>query len=86
MLPRPHPRVLARKTGTETVLVSMESGEVYSLTPTASRLWELLGHAGNREDLLAAMLAEYEVEPAVLERDLDETLKSLSAAGLLVSP
>lgn len=53
------------------------------LNEVSAFLWEKLQEETTREALLAALLAEYDVEPQVAEKDLDALLKRFSEYGLL---
>ena len=56
-----------------------------TLNETGSFLWENLKNEISKEELLNALLSEYEVEKSVAEADVDEFLKILSEKGLLES-
>ena len=46
-------------------------------------LWDLLEKGCERADLVAALLAKYDVEREIVERDVDLFLKKLTQAGLI---
>ena len=53
------------------------------LNVTGKFLWEKLLTDCTREELLAAMVAEYEIDEATASRDLDAFLASLDSFGAL---
>ena len=67
----------------ECVLLNTKSGEYYSLNPVGTRLFELLKSGSHREEVLQAMLADYEVGEAELAADLDKLVNELESSGLL---
>ena len=67
----------------ETVVMSLETGDFFSLTGTAQSIWRLLDGTRDRAAILAALAAEYDAPAAELEADLDPFLADLFAAGLL---
>lgn len=75
--------VLSRTVGTETVLLNLGTSTYLSLDPVGGRFWELIGQGNDFHQAMAAMLAEYDVEPAELEKDLQELCVELRGAGLL---
>lgn len=75
--------VLSRTVGTETVLLNLGTSTYLSLDPVGGRFWELIGQGNDFQQAMTAMLEEYEVEPAELERDLLELCAELRGAGLL---
>lgn len=86
---RPSPNVVFRRVGDEAVLVPLTQNVgnldwVYTLSPVAARVWQLLDEARPVEDLVAAVCEEYDVEPDVATADVTELLSSLSEAGLIV--
>jgi hypothetical protein len=75
--------VLSRVVGTETVLLNLGTSTYLSLDSVGGRFWELIGQGKDFQQAMTAMLEEYEVEPAELERDLQELCVELRSAGLL---
>jgi len=75
--------VLSRTVGTETVLLNLSTSTYLSLDPVGGRFWELIGQGNNFQQAMTAMLEEYDVEEAELEKDLLELCADLRKAGLL---
>jgi len=67
----------------ETVVMSLDSGDFFSLSGTARAIWELLDGTCDRDGIVAALAAEYEIEPDTVAGDVDAFLAQLSAAGLI---
>lgn len=67
----------------EIVLLNVETGLYFGLDAVGARIWTLLGEGVDSEECLAAaMLEEYDVEPAELRADLAAFLDRLIAKGL----
>ncbi|GAA4762070.1 PqqD family protein [Novosphingobium ginsenosidimutans] len=67
----------------EVVVMSLASGDFFSLTGTARSIWLALDAQNDRAGLIAALAAEYGVEPSAIAQDVDPFLAQLAAAGLL---
>ena len=75
--------VLAQELAGETVLLDLASESYFGLDSVGTRVWQLLGEGAEQEQVVAALLEEYEVERAVLERDITDLLGRLAEAGLI---
>jgi len=53
------------------------------LDEVGARIWALLKEHGELQTVFEAMLAEYDVEPRELEKDLLELVERLLEAGLV---
>ena len=70
----------------ETVLLDLERQHYFSLDEVGARVWALLGeHGGDVEGVVAAMLAEFDVDEQTLRRDVDALIAQLRSAGLVVA-
>lgn len=67
----------------ETVLLSLDKGEYFSLNPTGAFLWRQLSSEQTLEHLCAAAAAEFGVETEKVEGDIRSFLADMSEAGLL---
>lgn len=77
-------KVVARELGDEFVLLNLESGTYFGMNEVGGRAWELLGRDGmNLAELCEAMGKNYEVDPEVLAKDLEELFASLVENGLV---
>lgn len=78
------PGVVFREVGGEAVLLDLASERYFTLDATGTRMWALLAEHGETAEVVRRLLAEYEVDEAVLARDLDELVDRLAAEGLVV--
>lgn len=67
----------------EVVVMSLESGDFFSLTGTARAIWLALDQHHDRAGLVAALAVEFGTEPAEIAPDVDAFLGQLGTAGLL---
>jgi hypothetical protein len=79
--------VLRQIAGTWAVLpigdATLDFNGMLTLNESGVLLWQRLEQGCTREDLVAALLAEYEVTRPVAEVDVDEFLDKLIQAGCL---
>lgn len=76
--------VVVRELDGEAVLLDLAHGTYFGLDEVGTRAWQLLTEHTRLESVFAAMLEEYDVAPATLERDLVDLVGELTANGLLV--
>jgi hypothetical protein len=69
--------------GGEAAILNMRNGVYYGLDSVGARVWDLIQQPLCVADLHAAVLREYDVEPARCEHDLLALLQSLLAEGLI---
>ncbi|HVY27473.1 MAG TPA: PqqD family protein [Polyangiaceae bacterium] len=67
----------------EAVLLDLKRGVYYSLDPVGSRFWELLRAGSDLATARECLLAEYDVTPDQLGRDLERLVEDLAQRGLL---
>jgi hypothetical protein len=67
----------------EAVLLDLKRGVYYSLDPVGSRFWELLRAGSDLDAARERLLAEYDVTPDQLGRDLERLVADLAQRGLL---
>lgn len=77
-----------REVAGETLLVpvgqaTLSLNGMLVLNGSGKLLWERIPAAGTEEDLVAAVLEEYEVDRQTAERDVREFLDSLRKLGIL---
>lgn len=91
MVPRPEqrfacsPDVVSRVIDGEAVLLDLSSGRYLGLNDVATRVWELVAKGERFEAIRAALLAEFDVPPEILERDLDALFTEMVTRGLVRS-
>lgn len=77
--------VISKQVGDEITLVHVESTYYYGLNPTGTFVWNLLEqHDAAFEELVAAVSAEYEVEPATIRSDIQSLLQELVREQLIL--
>lgn len=62
---------------------ALDFNGMITLNETGSFLWELLKNETTEEELLKAMLAEYEVDEVTARAGIEKFVKRLSEEGLL---
>ena len=80
--------LIKREIAGDTILVPVgqavyDSNGLFMLNELGAFLWDRLPQAEDEEDLLRAILAEYEVEEATARADLARFLDKLRDMGLL---
>ena len=76
--------VLSNKLADEEAILNLKSGVYYGLDPVGARVWELVQTPISLAKLLETLLAEYDVEPGRLRRDITALLEKLLSEGLVV--
>ena len=69
--------------GEESAILNMKNSVYYGMNAVGTRIWSLLKEPRTVQELRDAVLDEYDVEPAVCERDLLELLEQLRREGLI---
>lgn len=67
----------------EVVVMSLDSGDFFSLTGTAGAVWALIDGTRTRAELLADLATQFSCDAADISADVDAFLAELAAAGLL---
>jgi len=80
------PRQISTAMGAEQAILQLDSGKYFGLNPVGARVWQLLAQPRTVSEVLATLLAEYEVPADRCRADLLALLHKLHAAGLLVVP
>ena len=75
--------VLFQQLQDEAVLLNLGSGQYFGLDPVGTRIWNLLAEGKPLADVVATIVAEYEVETGKCETDLLKLLGDLEAQGLV---
>lgn len=68
---------LSTRVGDDLVMMSAAQGNYLRLSAVGARVWELLEQPQSREDLHAALIAEYDVSPDECRRAIDDFLTTL---------
>lgn len=80
------PDVISQSVNKEMVLLDMESEHYFGLDAIGARIWSLLQSESSVRSIFETLLAEYDVSPEVLTKDLEEFLDRLNDDGLLSFP
>lgn len=75
--------VLFREIEREAVLLETRTGRYYGLNEVGTRIWQLLHHLRDVQQVHHELLREYEVAPDALWRDLLGFVGTLTSRGLL---
>ena len=68
---------LAAKVGDELVMMSAAKGNYIGLSEVGARIWELIETPRTIESLCEALVAEYDVDPAICRAEVDTFLSTL---------
>ena len=82
---RPDPDVITQLVEGETVLVHLQTNEIYALNPTATRAWDMLAAGSNREEVEETLLQEFDVPPDQLRDEIDTLIAELVEKKLLLA-
>lgn len=74
---------IASDMGGEKVLLSVQKGKYYNLGEIGGRIWELAGKPIMVTQLIEALIAEYDVEPAECKEQVFSFLEHLLKEGLI---
>ncbi len=77
------PDVLFQEVNGETVLLDLASENYFGLDVIGTRVWGLLELGSSVGEMLDVLMAEYEVERDVLEKDVGALLDKLQESGLI---
>lgn len=67
----------------EAVILDFKSGVYYGLNEVGTRIWNLIQQPKSVSEIRDAIVAEYEIEPELCDRDLKALLQQLEASGLI---
>jgi len=67
----------------EAVLLQPDAGIYYGMNEVATMLWDRLEEPTTVADLREVLLAEFDVEESVVDRDLQAFIEDLESAGLV---
>jgi hypothetical protein len=67
----------------EIVVMSLGTGDFFSLTGTAAAIWRLIDGSRDRTALISAVADEFAADQATLAADVEPFLAQLIAAGLV---
>ncbi|MGR9072521.1 MAG: lasso peptide biosynthesis PqqD family chaperone [Gammaproteobacteria bacterium] len=68
----------------ETVMMSLEQGKYYGLDVVGSRVWDLLSTPQTLNDIVDALLIEFDVDRETCESDVSEFVERMLKNKLLI--
>jgi hypothetical protein len=77
------PEIMFREVGDESVILDLRSERYLGLNDVGTRMWHALMGSGSIQTAYEVLLANYDVEPAELERDLRELVDQLVEMSLI---
>jgi len=75
--------VLVRTFENESLLLNLDTESYYGLDEIGMRIWQALTQTENIQAAYESLLAEYDVDPITLQRDLEAFIESLVQRGLV---
>ena len=69
----------------EIVLVNLKTSRIFALNTTGARFWELFEAGRDRSEIVRELRAEFDVDSAQLEQEIEALLSSLIDEELVVS-
>ena len=75
--------ILSTEMDGETVMMSVENSEYYSLSPVGTKIWELLENDLSFEQLINLLMEEFDVDKQTCQNDTKEFLEELIDKGLI---
>jgi hypothetical protein len=90
MLPHAEARVVATdrqvacEVGGEAVILHLDEGVYYGLNEVGARVWQLVQKPLTVAEIVDAIVAEYEVERAQCQRDVQELVAGLAEHKLVI--
>ena len=82
---RRKPDMISANLGDELDVLDLPRGSYLGFNATAAHVWRLLQDPLTLEQICTAMIAEFRVEPAVCDTEVQSLLSELLAAGLITA-
>jgi hypothetical protein len=82
--PASHPQAISRIIEGEAVIVLPESGQVGVLNEVGTRVWELTDGRRSLEEIVAAIVEEFEITPERARQDVDAFVQELVEKEMLI--
>jgi hypothetical protein len=76
-------RAISSDLAGEATIIDFQSGSYYGLDEVGATIWKLIAEPRTVSEICDAVVAEYEVDPEVCERDVLALLGKLAASGLI---
>jgi len=79
----PPSNVVQRSVSGDVVLLDLEQGTYFTLAGTGADIWNYLCAGLTTAQIASALVDEYAVDSATVERDIADLVEELTTAGLL---
>ena len=76
--------IVFRDLAGEAVILNLGTGMYFGLNAVGTQIWRLIGEGYSSEQLVTALLEEYEIDEGRVRKDLDTLLEQLTDAGLII--
>jgi hypothetical protein len=76
-------RLAARKVGGEMVILSADDSSLFVLNEVGTVIWEAADGRTPIQDIASAVCEQYHVDAGVALRDVEEFVRTLTAAGVV---
>lgn len=83
-MPTLNPKIAARVVNGEALILTPHDSVLHTLNPVATRIWELMRTQATLQEVVAAVVAEYDVTPETAEADLQELLADLREKQIIM--
>jgi hypothetical protein len=77
VLARNHTRFLVSALGEETVMMNLENGDYLGINPVGTAIWHLLEQPATPQQLIAALMNEYEVSQEQCTQEVNAFLQQM---------
>jgi hypothetical protein len=84
MMKTPVPDVVTAQVGQEAVLLDSKKGIYYGLNPVAAQIWAGITGGLSDDEIVAKVVAEFDVSEDRVREDLRGLVESLTRHGLLI--
>jgi hypothetical protein len=75
--------LVTRRFEAETVVLDLRSSSYLIINPTAEFIWQHLERGATREEIVAGLMSEFEVDPQRAARDTDSFVERCRSRGFL---
>jgi hypothetical protein len=79
------PTIIQRRMGNETLLINLNTNEVYSLNYTSTRFWELLSTNHSKSEIIRILMEEFDVSEETLQNEIDNLINQLQAKDFIIA-
>jgi hypothetical protein len=79
-----HPKVVNETIEGEVVILNLDRGHYYSLTSVGMEVWTMLEHRDSIDEIMAALLSQYEVSAHHLEQAITKLIHEFQQEELVV--